>query len=94
MTVLRWCIGLVVFALVLLFALQNADPVTIRFYHWMSWQAPLIVLLLFAFAVGAFAGLLAGLFRTARLKRQVSRMRRAHARFDTREASGAPPDRA
>jgi uncharacterized integral membrane protein len=89
-SVVRWCIGLAVFGVVLLFALQNADLVSIRFYHWLSWQAPLIVLLLFAFAAGAFAGLLAGLMRTTRLKRQVSRMRRAQLR----EPAPAPPDQA
>ena len=56
--------------------LKNDELVTVRFYHWFSWQAPLIFLLLIAFAAGAAAGLLAGVFRSARLKRQLSRLRK------------------
>jgi lipopolysaccharide assembly protein A len=80
MNVARWIVGIVVFLLLLLLSLQNAELVTVRFYRWFSWQAPLIFLLLIAFAAGAAAGLLAGLVRTTRLKRQVARLRREHAR--------------
>jgi lipopolysaccharide assembly protein A len=79
MNVARWIVGTVVFLLLLLLSLQNAELVTVRFYHWFSWQAPLIFLLLIAFAGGAVAGLLAGLVRATRLKRQVMRLRREHA---------------
>ena len=79
MSVARWIVGTVVFLLLLLLSLQNSDLVTVRFYHWFSWQAPLIFLLLIAFAGGAVAGLLAGLVRATRLKRQVMRLRREHA---------------
>ena len=78
MSVARWIVGTVVFLLLLLLSLQNSDLVTVRFYHWFSWQAPLIFLLLIAFAGGAVAGLLAGLVRATRLKRQVMRLRREH----------------
>ena len=75
MAFVRWTVGVIVFVSLLFLSLQNAELVTVRFYHWFSWQAPLIFLLLIAFAMGIVAGLLAGLFRTARLKRQLSRMR-------------------
>ena len=72
----RWTVGGVLFVALLFLSLQNSDLATVRFYHWFSWQAPLIFLILIAFAAGAAAGLLAGLFRSARLKRQLSRLRR------------------
>ena len=75
MSFLRWTVGIAVFAALLLLSLQNSDLVTIRFYQWFSWQAPLIILLLIAFAFGVVAGLLAGLFRVARLKRKLRRLR-------------------
>jgi uncharacterized integral membrane protein len=81
MQVLRWIAGLVLFLLLLFLALQNSDIVTVKFYHWWSWQAPLIFIILVAFALGVAAGLLTNAVRTARLKRQVARMRRDHARF-------------
>jgi lipopolysaccharide assembly protein A len=80
MTFLRWVVGLGVFLALLFLALQNAELVTVRFYHWFSWEAPLIFLLLVAFALGVAAGLLAGLLRYARLKRQLGRLRREHRR--------------
>ena len=72
----RWVVGISIFVALLFLALQNAELVTLRFYHWFSWEAPLIFLLLIAFARGVGAGLLAGLPRHVRLKRQVSRLRK------------------
>ena len=89
MNIARWIVGAVVFLLLLLLSLQNAEPVTIRFSHWFSWQAPLIFLLLIAFAGGAAAGLLAGLVRATRLKRQVMRLRREHALRHPKDARSA-----
>ena len=76
MAPLRWIVGGVLFLALLFLSLQNSEPATLRFYHWFSWEAPLIFLLLAAFAVGVAAGLLAGLGRTARLKRQLAKLRR------------------
>ena len=75
MALVRWLVGVTLFVALLFLALQNDELVTVRFYHW-SWPAPLIFLILIAFAAGAAAGLLAGLFRSARLKRQLIRLRR------------------
>ena len=76
MAVVRWIIGGTLFVALLFLALQNSDLATVRFYHWFSWQAPLIFLLLTAFAAGVAAGLLAGLARAARLQRQLARLRK------------------
>ena len=75
MAFVRWTVGVFVFVALLFLSLQNSELVTVRFYHWFSWQAPLIFLLLIAFAAGIVAGLLAGLFRSARLQRQLTRLR-------------------
>jgi uncharacterized integral membrane protein len=77
---LRWLVGGFLFVALLFLSLQNSDLATVRFYHWFSWQAPLIFLLLIAFAAGVAAGLLAGVARSARLKRQLARLRREHHR--------------
>jgi putative membrane protein len=89
----RWVVGSLVFLALLLLSLQNVDPVTVRFYHWFSWQAPLIFLLLIAFAGGAAAGLLAGVLRSARLKRQLGRLRRERSKR-ARAQSASPVDAA
>ena len=80
MSAVRWIIGALIFFLLLLFALQNAKAVEVQFYGLFSWQVPLVFLLLVAFAFGVAAGLLAGVMRTVRLRRQLTRLRRDHAR--------------
>jgi len=85
MQVLRWVVGSAVFLALLFLSLQNSELVTLKFYHWWSWQAPLIFIVLIAFAIGAAAGLLAGAMRSARLSRQLNRLRR-----EQRHADGAP----
>jgi uncharacterized integral membrane protein len=92
MSVLRWVAGVLLFIVLLFVALQNAEPVTLRFYHWWSWQAPLIFMLLLAFAAGVAAGLLAGAVRSARLKRELARQRSPGHRADVVPGPhGAPP---
>jgi uncharacterized integral membrane protein len=92
MQALRWIVGAVLFLALLLLSLQNSELVTLKFYHWWNWQAPLIFIVLIAFAVGVAAGLLAGAVRVARLKRQLNRLRRARARRDIAPAPhGAIP---
>jgi lipopolysaccharide assembly protein A len=76
MALVRWIVGAVIFVALLFLSLQNAELVTLKFYQWWSWQAPLIFVVLIAFAIGVAAGLLAGAMRTARLKRQLTRLRR------------------
>jgi uncharacterized integral membrane protein len=80
MRFVRWLVGLVVFAGLLLLALQNAEPVTLHVYDGVGWQTPLIFLLLIVFAAGVAAGLLAGSLRSVRLKRQLARLRRQQRR--------------
>ena len=89
MSFVRWTIGIVLFLALLFVSLQNAELVTVRFYHWFSWEAPLIFLLLIAFALGVVAGLLAGLGRYMRVKRQLGRLRREH--HEQRRVSVPPP---
>jgi len=86
MQVLRWVVGSTLFLVLLFLSLQNSELVTLKFYHWWSWQAPLIFVVLIAFAIGATAGLLAGAVRSARLSRQLARLRREH-----RAGYHAPP---
>ena len=80
MRFVRWLVGLVVFAGLLLLALQNADPVTLHVYDGVGWRTPLIFLVLIVFAVGVAAGLLAGSIRSVRLKRQLNRLRHQQRR--------------
>ena len=76
MGVVRWILIPVVFVALLFLSLQNTQTVRLTFFNVAAWEAPLVVVVFVAFACGVAAGLLAGALRTARLKRQLNRVRR------------------
>ena len=76
MNIVRWIVGATLFLALLFLSLQNSELVTLKFYQWWSWQAPLVFVVLIAFAIGVAAGLLAGALRSSRLKRELNRARR------------------
>ena len=59
MRFLTWAIRFALFVVLLAFAAKNTDPVTLRFYFDLAWQAPLVALLLAFFAAGVVLGLVA-----------------------------------
>jgi len=73
---------LLVFLLVLGFALKNSHSVTFYSYLDYVWQAPLIVMLGLAFILGALIGVLALLPTLSRLRRELGRKPKA-AELDT-----------
>jgi lipopolysaccharide assembly protein A len=82
LTYLGWLTKLLVFLLVLGFALKNSHLVTFVSYLGYTWQAPLIVMLLLAFVLGALTGLLALLPYLFRLRREAN----LHKRSSEQEA--------
>ena len=90
MSVLRWTFISVIFIVLLFISLQNADPVTLRIFTFYTWQAPLVFVVLIAFAAGVALGLLAAAIKVARLKRQLNRMRRDHRSQVTAPTTHAP----
>jgi lipopolysaccharide assembly protein A len=72
-----WMLKFVLFALVLAFALENANPVTVRYYFGGEWQAPLIFVLLVAFCAGVAVGLAAALATLFRQRREIAVLKRA-----------------
>jgi uncharacterized integral membrane protein len=93
MHIVRWIVGAALFIALLFLSLQNSDLVTLKFYQWWSWQAPLVFVVLIAFAVGVAAGLLAGAWRNSKLKRQVSRLTRAEKTRADVSGPAAPGER-
>ncbi len=90
MRYVTWTVRLVVFLVLLAFAVKNTDPVTLRFYFELVWQAPLIVLLLAFFAAGAVFGLAAALSTLFAQRRESLQLRRALQ--DKQEAATAAAD--
>jgi putative membrane protein len=72
MRIVTWTIRLVLFLLLIALAAKNIEPVTLNFYFGLSRQAPLIVILFGAFAIGALFGMLALLTTVLRQRREIS----------------------
>ena len=86
-----WIIKLLLFLIVLSFAVKNTDPVTVRYYLGGVWQAPLILVLLIAFCAGAVAGMMTGLGQLFRQRRQIGGLRRELRSKQPQAAQPVPP---
>jgi lipopolysaccharide assembly protein A len=76
MRIVTWTIRLVLFLFLVALAAKNIEPVTLRFYFDLALQAPLIVILFGAFAIGAVFGVLALLTTVLRQRREISILRK------------------
>jgi len=76
MRILTWVIRIALFILLLAFAAKNTEPVTLRFYFDLVWQAPLVAVLLAFFTAGVALGLLAMLGTWFGQRREISRLQR------------------
>jgi uncharacterized integral membrane protein len=76
MTVVRLAVAAAAFLFLLVAALSNTDAVTLRFLRVAQVESPLAFVVFVAFAAGVAAGLAAGAWRNARMRRHVVRLRR------------------
>jgi uncharacterized integral membrane protein len=83
MRYLLWIIRLIIFVVVLMFALKNTAPVDVRFFadHVMT-GVPLIVVMLAAFVLGIVFALAVALPSLVRRRREAARLRRELARLE------------
>ncbi|HYP66968.1 MAG TPA: LapA family protein [Thiobacillaceae bacterium] len=80
MRYLGWLVKAVIFVLLLGFALKNSDVVTVHYYLDYVWEAPLVLILLGFFAMGAATGLLAMMPHLIRQRRELGKLRKVSAR--------------
>jgi putative membrane protein len=69
-------LGVLLFILLLGFALKNADIVELHYYLGFVWRAPWSLMLLIAFFIGTVAGMIACLNPIIRQRRQMIAMQR------------------
>jgi lipopolysaccharide assembly protein A len=71
---LVWLIRAFIFFTLFAFALNNQQAATVRWFFGVQWQAPMVIIVLAAFAVGAAMGVIAMLPDAWRRWRQVKRL--------------------
>jgi lipopolysaccharide assembly protein A len=82
MKTLVWLLRLAIFIVLLGLAIRNDSPVELRFFFDRSVQAPLSLIVLAAFAIGAVVGLSAAFATLVRQRIELGRLRRGAAAGD------------
>ena len=68
-------LSVAVFFAVLGFATKNAEPVTLHYYLGLDWSAPLVLVILASFGIGAACGIMACLGLVVRQRRALATMK-------------------
>lgn len=66
-----WIFRIVLFLILLGFALKNTDPVVVRYFFGYEWQASLVLVLLTFFAAGVAVGMLALIGNLLRQRKEI-----------------------
>ena len=76
MRILLGVCRIAIFLVLLVFALENTEALSVRFVFDTAWQAPLVVVLLCFFAGGAVLGVFSLLGTIFRLRREIASLKR------------------
>jgi lipopolysaccharide assembly protein A len=91
MTALTWAIRAIIFIFLVVFAIQNTDPVNLRLFPGAIWQAPLVIALLAFFVGGVVMGALSLLGVIFRQRREISRLKRESVQKTASLTPQVPP---
>lgn len=96
MKLVAWIIRIVLFALLFVLALRNTADVSLQLFFDAVWRAPLILILLAAFVLGALAALISVAPSLMRQRLEIARLRRAvgNARTTADDGAGASSPKA
>ncbi|GAA5786486.1 hypothetical protein GCM10007860_05260 [Chitiniphilus shinanonensis] len=76
MRYLLWLIKFLLFVVLFGFAMHNAEPIALKFFLGYTWEAPLALVLLVFFVLGALLGLTAALGQVVRQRRELVALRK------------------
>ncbi len=74
---LKWCVKAAIFFTLFAFALNNQEAVTVQFFFGRQWTAPMVLVVLAAFACGLLVGILGMVPRWWKHRRDAARARHA-----------------
>lgn len=85
MRIIVWILRIIVFLVVLSFALKNTEKVPVYFFgEYAIKEVPLIIVMLVTFILGLFLGLLIMLMGNMRKQRELNRLKREVAHLEER----------
>jgi putative membrane protein len=88
---IAWLLRALLFVALLLFALKNTEPVVLRLYLDQTWQAPLVLVILAFFALGAALGVLACLTKLFAQRREILALKKGSQAQPAAETPPVPP---
>jgi putative membrane protein len=71
-----WFLRIVLFLVLLGFAVKNEQPITLRYFFGYEWQTTLVIVLLLFFFAGAVVGILAMLTNVLHKHREIAALKR------------------
>lgn len=89
---ITWLLRALLFLALLLFAARNTDPVVLRFYLDQTWQAPLVLIIVVFFALGAAFGVIACWGKLFGQRREIAALKKELKGKRTDEAPVVPTD--
>jgi len=87
---LKWTLKAAIFFTLFAFALNNQHDATVRFFFGQQWTAPLVLVVLSAFALGLVIGVLGMVPRWWRHRRAAALVRQAAATVPSPEKPSTP----
>jgi len=87
---ITWLLRALLFLALLLFAVRNTDPVILRFYLDRTWQAPLVLVIVAFFALGAAFGVIACLGKLFAQRREIAALKKELKEKHTDQAPVVP----
>jgi lipopolysaccharide assembly protein A len=90
MRVLVWLVRAFIFFTLFAFALNNQQAATVHWFFGVGWQAPMVIIVLAAFAAGCVIGVLAMLLGWWRQRRAAQALPPAPAAKAAAEGTTAP----
>ena len=76
MRYLNWIFRVVIFLVLLGFAVKNDQPITLRYFFGYEWQSSLVLVLLIFFAAGAAVGVIAMFANVLQQRREIGNLQR------------------
>jgi uncharacterized integral membrane protein len=76
MRYINWILRVMLFIVLLGFAVKNDQPITLRYFFGYEWQSSLVIVLLIFFAAGAAVGVLAMFVNMLQQRREIAALQR------------------
>lgn len=94
MKIISWLLKAALFFAMFAFALNNLEPVSVRAFFGLSWEAPLVVVLLLAMMLGTALGLAVMAPAWLRGRRAIKDLARSSSlsTLNTPVTAAPPPD--